>query len=148
MHGIRSSLLSAVMLSIAATVHAGAVRSPGSGAGSETFSDLAPVLLPESLRLDTLASPGEYVFHFVIDTAGRVEPATVRTLIAADSASAELARRALGAVRYTPARIIGITGTCVRIDGAERHCGRVGAPVRKLRKRVLLRFEVEPRAAR
>lgn len=148
MDGVRGSLLGALMLSLAATTHAGAVTSPERGTRSENFTDLAPSLLPESLRLDSAVSPGEYVFVLVVDTAGRVEPGTVQTLMAVDSASAAPARAALGAVRYTPARMIQVTGACVRIDGAARHCGSVGAPVKRLRKRVLLRFEVESSATR
>jgi protein TonB len=56
---------------------------------------------PDALRDAGIG--GRVVLRFVVDTLGRVEPATVETTSATDPRFGEAARRAIGGLRFRPA---------------------------------------------
>jgi len=56
---------------------------------------------PDALR--EAGVNGRVVLRFVVDTVGRVEPATVETVSATDPRFGEAARRAIGGLRFRPA---------------------------------------------
>lgn len=125
---------------------AGTPASPDSAAVSERYTELPPILLPESaapiLPVER-TQPGqgaELVFAFIVDTLGRVEQATVETLATPDSATARAARSNLHAVRYVPARLVLDVGRCVTFNGDKGHCGGLTPAIRKIRSRVVLRI--------
>lgn len=60
---------------------------------------------PETLR--QLAVEGEALLRFVVDSTGRVEPASVVTVRASHPPFADAARRALLATRFSPAEVGG-----------------------------------------
>jgi hypothetical protein len=115
-------------------------------AASEQYADFPPILLPESaapMLPAERAAPGqatELVFALVVDTLGRVEPASVETLAAPDSVTARAARSNLSGVRYIPARLVLDVGRCVAFNGERGHCGGVTPTVRRIRARAVLRI--------
>jgi TonB family protein len=56
-------------------------------------------------HLETLALEGRVVVEFVIDTAGQVEPASIRVLESSHPAFEEAARAAIAGSRFQPARL-------------------------------------------
>jgi len=148
------ALLDALLVGavVAAIVSHGALASPHTSAvssvssRSEIYSDLPPILLPESVAPALpveRARPGqgaELVFAFTVDTLGRVELGTVETLATPDSATAQAARSNLSGVHYVPARLVLDLGRCVTFNGDRGHCGGVTPHVRKIRARVVLRI--------
>jgi len=62
---------------------------------------------PPSLR--DAGVTGQTVLQFVIDENGRVEPSSVEVVSSSDDAFAAAARRIIGTMRFTPARIHGRT---------------------------------------
>jgi len=144
------SLAMAAMLALLATPMANeralAPAPPSPTVHSERYTELPPILLPESAA-PTLpverTRPGqgaELVFAFVVDTLGRIELSTVETLATPDSATARAARSNLSAIRYVPARLVLDVGRCVTFNGERGHCGGVTPAVRKIRARVVLRI--------
>lgn len=65
-----------------------------------------PPRYPEALRAAGVA--GRVVVRFVVDTAGRVEPASVAVVAADDPRLAEAVREAVRRLRYRPARAAGV----------------------------------------
>jgi protein TonB len=80
----------------------------GDGPWTRDFVERAAVPLgqvrpryPDALRAAGIG--GRVVLRFVVDTLGRVEPATVETVSATDPRFGEAARRAIGGLRFSPA---------------------------------------------
>lgn len=80
----------------------------GDGPWTRDFVERAAVPLgqvrpryPDALRDAGIG--GRVVLRFVVDTLGRVEPATVETTSASDPRFGEAARRAIGGLRFRPA---------------------------------------------
>jgi protein TonB len=86
---------------------------PVGGVFSAPQVDVSAVMLPggrsprypEALR--AAGTGGRVVVHFVVDTAGRVEPATVRVVASTDELFAAAVRATLPSLRFTPARANG-----------------------------------------
>jgi len=114
---------------------------------SETYTDLPPILLPESaapaLAHDDQGhtKPIDVVLAFIVDTLGRVEREGIETLSATDSSAAQAARGSLTGIRYVPMRLVANGSVCVRFNGATAHCGGTSPILRRLRARVVLRIE-------
>ncbi len=121
---------------------------------SETYAELAPILLPESgappltKRPGAVGDGGDVVFRFVVDTLGRVELSTVETLAATDSATARDMREGLSGVRYVPARLVRDVGRCVTFNGVRAHCGGSSPAVKRIRSRVVLHIVAQGTSAR
>ncbi len=142
-HGLAVAVLLASAAAFTSRVGAAALVSPDAGARSERYTELDPILLPETVRIDAAKRSSEFVFAFVVDTLGRVELSTIQTLLTTDSVSAFKVREKLSSLRYTPARIVRVNGPCVRINDGVSHCGGASPVVIKLRKKVLLRLQVD-----
>lgn len=115
-------------------------------APSETFTDVEPTLLAETVPW-VATRGGEFVFAVVVDTLGRIDDGTVQTLLASDSVGAQDIRRVLHRVRYTPARLIQVVSPCIRVNGTTRHCGGERPHTIRIKKRVLLRLELDAKQA-
>lgn len=79
---------------------------------TETAVEERPVAVPGSCRapvypasLRAAMVEGRVLLQVVIDTAGRIEPQTIRTVNSTHSYFDEAARRALTSCRYRPARL-------------------------------------------
>ena len=152
---VRDSLVvGAVVAAIVSHGASASARTPALSSAtsrSETYSDLPPILLPESaapVLPPERSRPGqaaELVFAFVVDTLGRVELGTVETLATPDSATAQAARSNLSRIRYVPARLVLDIGRCVTFNGDRGHCGGITPHIRKIRARVVLRISTSIR---
>jgi len=138
------------MIAVAVIGTAARVASPPTATritSSERFTDLPPILLPESggpldPAYGALGGGGSDVtVAFIVDTMGRVEPTGIETLHATDSSAARAVRGNLAALRYIPARLVADRGQCVVFNGVRAHCGGAHPAVRLLRARVVLRVQ-------
>ena len=145
---VLSAVCSVGMASSVALAYRAAPEFSALDSRSEVFTDVEPVLLPETVTSSGIAGGGEFVFAVVVDTTGKIETATVQTLLAKDSASAQAVRQQLGFVRYVPGRMIEVMSSCVRINRTLRHCGGKASRVRLIRRRVLLHLEFGSAVAR
>jgi hypothetical protein len=145
-----------VLVAARDTRHASDRRAPDSretsarvqfGSLSESWTDLPPILLPESAAPSLAhddqgrAKPIDVVLAFIVDTLGRAEREGIETLSATDSAAALAARGSLTGIRYVPRRLVANGSVCVRFNGATAHCGGTAPILRRLRARVVLRIE-------
>jgi TonB family protein len=77
-------------------------------------------------HLETLGLEGRVRVEFVIDTAGQVEPASIRILESSHPAFEDAARAAMGGSRFRPARLSShpvrqLTRQAVRFVSARNH---------------------------
>jgi hypothetical protein len=98
-----------------------------------------PNIFPDSMRIGF----HHVVFQFVVDTAGRVVPSTVRVLYATDSVSSTAVRSIVPNLRYVPAHLVEISGRCVRFNEGPLVCGGATPHVQPFKQMVELSVQYQ-----
>lgn len=150
----RVAVLMAGALAVAAPARP-ALGPPGRHVADDIQRSYPAELLPES------STPGpphpeiandshtwNAVLSVAVDTAGRVEPGSVRVLDADDSATARAARAAVPGLRYRPARVVSAPGPCAIYNRTLVTCTGPRPFVRPVRSREVLQISILPQGDR